>query len=137
MQTQAIRDNLFTSPDSDGKLIAHRCNTCGHYFFPREAALCLECLSTDLVDTELSGRGTLHSHTTSNIRSRNLRAPYTCGYVDLEEGLRIFCIMDPEEDSNRVHTGERVVIKIGELWRKDDTIVIGYLFRIANGEENG
>jgi uncharacterized protein len=67
------------------------CSGCGAAYFPRRL-ICFECRSTDLQEHLLSRRGGLYSWTTVRVSSSR-PAPYTVGYVDLPEGLRLFATL--------------------------------------------
>jgi hypothetical protein len=76
-----------------GKLLIQRCGSCGHFLHPPDVA-CPECLSDELVPTEVSGRGTIFAFTVARqafdvafVES----IPYVLALVELEEqkNLRI------------------------------------------------
>ena len=134
MKSRPIRENLLSANDASGKLLAHRCSACGQVFFPRISEICLGCLNGTLEDIELSGRGTLHSYATSALPGKRIKAPYVCGYVDLEEGARIFTRLHPDHGESDVATGIEVNIVPGELWQTDEESVVGYYFRPAQAQ---
>ncbi|MEU9330840.1 OB-fold domain-containing protein [Streptomyces canus] len=76
--------------NSDGapSLVGSRCEGCGAAYFPRRL-VCYECRSAELQEHLLSRRGTLYSWTTVHVSSSR-PTPYTVGYVDLPENVRIF-----------------------------------------------
>jgi len=131
MLERAVQDNLLSETNPAGKLYAHRCDTCGQVFFPRNANsdVCLKCLEGKLESIELSGKGWLHSFATSALPSRRIKAPYTCGYVDLEEGVRIFCRLHPEHAESDIATGMRTTIVPDVLWETEEERVFGYFFK--------
>ncbi len=131
MNSKPIQENLLSATDAWGKLLAHRCPKCGQVFFPRMSEFCLACLHDTLDEIELSGRGHVHAFATSALPGSKISAPYTCGYIDLEEGARIFTRLHPEFTEADIATGMNVAIVPGELWRTDDESVIGYYFRPA------
>lgn len=75
-----------------GKLLINRCQACGYWIYPHRP-VCPECLSWDIVPTEVSGRGRLFMYTLIH-RARDPNTPLTeplvVAAVDLEErqGLR-------------------------------------------------
>ena len=78
-------DNL-----KEGKLIGHKCESCGTISFPPTAA-CPNCGGFKQTEIELSGRGEVLyiSHSMApppNPRFNDL-APYAYGHVKLEEGV--------------------------------------------------
>ena len=74
-----------------GRLATTRCAACGELRFPPRQ-LCPQC-GTEMEWEELSGRGTVHAFTQ---QERGLRfvAPHVIGVVDLEEGIRVFGLLD-------------------------------------------
>ena len=78
--------------------------------------------------TKLVGKGRLYSFTTSYMPSLHFEAPYTVGWVDLEEGVRVFApIVSDSVEELKMDT--EVELFIEELWREEDRSVIGYKFR--------
>lgn len=134
MKTRPMQENLLSATDASGKLLAHRCAECGQVFFPRISEVCLGCLNETLENIELSGRGALHSFATSALPGRRIVAPYLCGYVDLEEGARIFTRLHPDYDESDIATGIKVQVVPGELWRTDEESVVGYYFQPASAQ---
>lgn len=73
-----------------------KCNRCGkNQWYPR--SLCVNCGSRELEWIRSTGKGTLYSYTiirrTSTERTL-LHAPYVIGLVQLDEGVRLFAIID-------------------------------------------
>ncbi|MFN8587625.1 MAG: Zn-ribbon domain-containing OB-fold protein [Candidatus Eisenbacteria bacterium] len=73
----------------EGRLMASRCEACGHVSFPPRAD-CEVCLHGAFAFVEVNGRGTLHTWTRIAAAPRGFEhlAPYTLGLVDLEDGGR-------------------------------------------------
>lgn len=69
------------------KLMGLRCNSCGAITCPPKAS-CHECTGLDLDITELSGKGSVVTFTTSFIapQGRENELPYTIVIVHLDEG---------------------------------------------------
>ncbi len=131
MQERAVQEDILSDTTPDGKLCAHRCDACEQVFFPKNTNgnVCLKCLEGKLEDIELSGKGWLHSFSTSALPSRKIKAPYTCGYVDLSEGLRIFCRLHPDHDEDEIATGMCMQIVPDVLWETEEERVFGYYFK--------
>ena len=73
------------------KLQLPRCVACGTYAFPPRAN-CNKCLSTDMVWTELSGKGTIYTYCVMHdTLVRGMEPPFVIAQVDLDEqpGLRL------------------------------------------------
>ena len=131
MLERAVQDNLLSETGPSGKLCAHKCSACAQVFFPRNpnTDACLSCLKGKLEDVELSGKGWLHSFATSALPSKRIKAPYTCGYLDLDEGVRIFCRLHPDHAQGDIATGMRTSIVPGVLWETEEERVFGYFFK--------
>ena len=74
----------------DGRLMGSVCKGCGYATFPPRAD-CPECLCADFEFRELSGRGTVHTHTVISAAPTGFEndVPFAVGVVDLEEGGRL------------------------------------------------
>ena len=86
----------------EGRLVAQRCNACGHLRFP-PSILCPRCLADDTQWVTLSGRGTIYSFIIVHRPQHPAffaDAPYNVAIVELEEGIRMHTnVVDcPNED---------------------------------------
>ena len=79
-----------------GRLATTRCASCGELRFPPRE-LCPTC-GTQMQWEELSGRGTVHAFTQQE-RGLRFTAPHVVGVVDLEEGVRVFGLLDAPFES--------------------------------------
>lgn len=98
----------FWSFISDEELRIQRCVDCGRFrHYPRY--MCGECQSLDWEWTPVSGRGTVHSFTTS-YRSFDptfrRSGPYVVATIELEEGVRV--VSDMDEPAEEVSFGAPV-----------------------------
>jgi uncharacterized OB-fold protein len=99
LETSAMHDLIETV---DGyRIRGSECCRCGSRFFPRRAT-CLSCASRKLRDMLLGPLGRLYSFTTVHV-SLSRATPYTIGYVDLDEGVRLLttisgdpCALSPD-----------------------------------------
>ncbi|WP_166375837.1 Zn-ribbon domain-containing OB-fold protein [Aeromicrobium phragmitis] len=79
-----------------GGLRGGRCQSCGAGSFPR-AYICPSCNNTTIEEAELPGEGSLYTWTTVHI-SPTFPTPYTLGYIDLSDGLRLLAqVLAPQE----------------------------------------
>jgi uncharacterized OB-fold protein len=74
----------------DGRLMGSVCSECGAFSFPPRAD-CPECMNGDFEFKEVSGRGTIYTHSTVAAAPTGFddMAPYTVAVIDLEEGGRL------------------------------------------------
>jgi len=75
---------------SERKLMGLRCNRCRKITAPPRS-LCSHCGNSDLVWTELSGKGRLVTYTVIHIAPVQFQAfaPYAIGIVELGDGVRL------------------------------------------------
>jgi len=95
-------------------LTAQRCGACDRFvWYPRER--CPNCLSADLVWTDLSGEGTIYTFNVMRKPGNPMMAdeiPYLIALVDLDEGIRVTTnIVGAEPES--VACGQRVTVDWG------------------------
>ena len=104
------------------KLMLQKCADCGavrHY--PRP--VCDQCYSMDFDWAEASGRGTILSWTVSHHAfhiSFKKDLPMTLALVDLEEGVRLNCVLSGIE-ADDVRTGMEVKVDFNDV---TDTVTL-------------
>mgnify|MGYP002624024738 CR=1 FL=1 len=84
--TSASPAEAFWRGLARGELLAQICRSCRQRCFPARSR-CPDCLSADLDELPLSGRGDLHSWTLVRRGGREMETPYVLGLIDLAEGL--------------------------------------------------
>ena len=99
----------------DGRLMASGCPGRGAFSFPPRAH-CLGCMSGSFAFQEVSGRGTIYTHSTvaSAPTGFDDMAPYTVAVVDLEEGGRLLAWTGDTIDSVEIGMPVQVVPRIFE-----------------------
>lgn len=85
------------SAEKDGRptLLAGRCTHCNETFFPR-LEVCPRCLEA-LETVALSDTGTLYSYSIVYVAPAGFSTPYAIGYVDLQEGVRVFSQLEVQD----------------------------------------
>ena len=75
--------------DSQVHLVGSHCRKCGqNYFPPRE--ICPKCFAEEEMDAiRLSNHGNLYSYTIVHVAPKMFMPPYSLGYVDFPEGVRV------------------------------------------------
>ena len=121
-----LREDIFTEGPEGPLLSANKCSSCGQVFFPR-AETCLNCLHQDLQDIVLSGQGRLFSFTVVHMPSTHFQPPYAVGFVDLEEGVRVFAPLVMKQDKP-FQVGMEMTVQIDTLWQEAETEFVGYRF---------
>lgn len=84
-------------------LIGSRCAACGGLAFPTRQ-VCAKCGSTVLSRVRLGGTGRLYTYAIVRQAPKEFPTPYVIGYVDLDEGVRVF---------TRVITGAEQDLRLG------------------------
>lgn len=75
------------------RLAGGKCAACGAACFPM-TGVCATC-GADVVREHLTGTGgRLYSYTVVHAGPRQFKTPYAVGYVDMEDGLRLFGQID-------------------------------------------
>ena len=129
MTQKPLQEGLFEEADGKQVLAATRCRACGQVLFPRKER-CLNCLSEDVETIKLSRRGALYTYTTVYLPSEHFEPPYTVGWIELPEGLRVFSqIRGFQERPLRI--GLEMEMQVETLWQDEDTETVGYIFRPA------
>jgi len=124
-----FREGTFIEDAEGGRLVGSKCKSCGQIFFPKVQP-CLNCFHKDLEEIPLSRQGELYSYATAYMPASHFQPPYTVGYVNLPEGVRVFApLKEVEGQSFKVGLPMKLVIE--ELWRDGDKEVIGYKFTPA------
>lgn len=81
------------------RLLGSRCRDCGARFFPTRQ-VCFACTGRKLEETLLGPEGRLYSYTTVHVAPERM-TPYTIGYVDLDEGVRVLAPIQARRDELR------------------------------------
>ncbi len=110
-------------------LLGSLCTACGKRAFPVRD-FCDGCGSEGGMETvSLSRTGSLYSYTIVRIAPRQFSVPYTLGFVDLPEDVRILAQI---ESGASLSLGDSLELFIGPVRLADDGSTIdGYKFRRA------
>jgi uncharacterized OB-fold protein len=84
-----LREGDVAWVGSEPRLRAARCLDCDTRVFPA-ATVCPSCNGERMAELPLSDTGTLYACSTVHIAPPMWETPYTIGYVDLPEGVRVF-----------------------------------------------
>jgi uncharacterized OB-fold protein len=104
---------LWDRDESGAYLIGGRCRSCGKLALGiRE--FCPHCHSASSLDAEPVGRsGEIYAETTIHQGPPTFRTPYRVGYVDIEDGVRVFAHIGQGDNSPRI--GDRATLEIQEV----------------------
>ena len=137
-----VQEGIFHIPKSPGEkpyLIGAKCKDCGYVSFPR-LMVCPRCLKNDTMkEVYLSGKGKIDMFSVCNAALPGFPAPSIQGYINLEEGVRIWSLItgiDPS--SGDLKDGMEVELVIEKL--KEDSegnAIMSYKFRpVSPGGSN-
>lgn len=102
-----------SGPDGAVYLNGTRCPRCHTAAYPsRDVCHC--CGGADLAPARISPRGRLYTWTTVHVSSSR-PAPYTLGYIDLPEDLRVLALVQGETGSLHPGMAMRLVTAGGDL----------------------
>ncbi|GAA1868885.1 hypothetical protein GCM10009836_56790 [Pseudonocardia ailaonensis] len=106
--------------DATPALLGSRCPTCGDVRYPRRV-LC----PVDLGECEelaFAGTGTLFESVRMEIAPRGFEPPFLVGFVDLDEGARLFARLDWPDGVAPSH-GDRVEMTVGVVRRGEEPLL--------------
>jgi uncharacterized protein len=124
-----FKEGLFKEIPGNWVLTGCQCKQCGQIFFPPKT-VCLNCLSSDLQSLNLSTHGQLYSYTVVYLPSEHFPSPYTVGWVQLPEGIRVFSQIRGWQEKP-LTVGMEMQMQIEKLWGDGEKEVTGYVFRPA------
>jgi benzoylsuccinyl-CoA thiolase BbsA subunit len=108
-------------------LKGYKCKKCGQLDFPKVAP-CPNCWGDEFEMIPLSRRGKLYSSAEILVGQPGMEVPYTIGYVDLPENIRIFAQM--EGDSGDLHCGDEMELTVGTIrLNRDGLPITSYKFK--------
>ncbi|MBJ7593796.1 MAG: Zn-ribbon domain-containing OB-fold protein [Candidatus Dormibacteraeota bacterium] len=130
-----FREGLFTTAEETRgtpRLIGSRCASCGALAFPRRVT-CARCGDIDDQSEILLGPfGRLYTFAVVQRAPEAFPTPYVIGYVDLDEGVRVFTQI-LTDDSSSLELGMRVELILAELNGASIPPLTTYKFRPTRG----
>lgn len=124
-------DLLEASADGGAPYLkGYRCKKCGQLDFPKLSP-CPSCWGEEFDVVPLSRQGKLYSFSDNFIGQAGMKTPYSFGYIDLPENLRIFAQLEGEPGSFRCD--DDVELTVGPVRdNRDGVPLISYKFRKLN-----
>jgi uncharacterized OB-fold protein len=102
------------------RLIGSRCPECGDVRYPARArcphdlALCNEHL--------IDGAGTVFESVQMHLAPRGFDPPFHVGYIDLDDGARVFAQLDWRDQGVEPQHGDRVVVRLGVIRQGQESV---------------
>lgn len=118
----------LSGSDDDGPFLnGSRCGHCGTVMLGKRGR-CTKCWATDRIEPLAIGRrGRVYSRTVIHAAPSGYVGPYTVGYVDLPEGIRVFAHLESGPDSPAI--GDEVQLGIVPLRTDNGTALTGPRYR--------
>jgi len=111
------------------QLLGSKCDLCGRTYFPSRKN-CPRCMIDKVQDVALSDRGSLQTFVVATVAPPGYEVPHAQGYVDLENGPRIFSLLTDYEDPDRLRVGTTMGLKIVKRGRDEQgREIVGFRFR--------
>jgi uncharacterized OB-fold protein len=102
-------DALAVDAGGGPVLVGGVCRSCGVRLFPF-AEICPACIGEDIQRDPMPREGTLYSFTVVHVGPKTWDKPYMLGYVDLDNGVRVFSHL-----RGSVRIGQRVALATSEI----------------------
>ena len=129
---QSTKSHALKTQPLDIEFTGSQCTKCKNIVFPRKH-VCPRCLADDMKEVKLPREGKVFSLATLNNGSPDdFIIPYTNGYVELSNGLRIFGLIEEGEHGEMAETGTSV--SLFEI-RKNMSGQLLYIFRTSSKKE--
>lgn len=114
-------------PIEGGALVGIKCSECGTAAFPPQS-VCPSCMSTNVDREVMPDEGEIYSLSTVHAAPKKWATPYTIGYVDLPNKVRVFTHLRGES----LKIGDRVRLSSGIVGTNaDGTQRIQFVFEKA------
>lgn len=128
----ALLPASYVCDDGDAglALAASRCAHCGKPVFPA-ATICPFCLSTDNHPLPLRGSATLYSFTTVHTGPSTWETPYSIGYADFPNGVRVFAKLANSTGGWRIDAPVRLAVREVAPAKPGDAVSYRYFFEEA------
>lgn len=137
-----VQEGLFYQPESPEEkpyLIGSKCSKCGYISFPK-LLVCPRCVQKDTMEEmRINGKGKIDTFSVCYAALPGFQAPSIQGYINLEEGARIWSLITGVEPSDELLKIDMdVELVIGKL-REDaeGNEIISYQFRPVKANEEG
>lgn len=132
-ETKLFYDGLMTET-SDGMLLrASKCHSCGKIQYPSKH-VCPQCAGDECDEISIGKYGKLFSFTTTYAPVSKMKPPVTVGYIQLDEGVRVFAPLKQSE-SAAYEIGMDMELETAPLWEEEENIILGYTYKMKDSEK--
>lgn len=129
-----IEEGWFHDFGQGLSLTGGRCPSCGHTCFPAKR-VCPSCFNAEQRKVPLGRKGKLHTFARSHMGPSGIEAPFTIGFIDLPEGMKLFSLLTQCEPWDQVLKVGMEMEMVIETIREDEegNEIVGYKFRPSGG----
>ena len=131
MKKWSFENVYYRLKDDQPYLLGSRCTACGYVSFPRKE-VCPACVKKGcLEDIELSRTGKIDTFSVLHVAAPGFPVPYVVGYVRVEEGPRVFGIIQRDEESpDSLEIGQEAELVLGKICEdQEGNEIMGFQFR--------
>lgn len=130
-----IEEGWFHDFGKGLSLTGGRCPACGQIYFPTKK-VCPACFNEEQEKVPLSKNGTLHTFARSHVGPSGMPTPYTIGFIDLPEGIKLFSLLTECDPWDKVlAVGMEMEMVIGTIRHDEEgNGIVGYMFRPSGGK---
>lgn len=111
-------DSLSVDAEGRPTLVGGVCRSCGALAFPY-TPICSSCMSEEIERAPMPGQGTLYSFTVVHVGPKNWAKPYAVGYIDLDNGVRVFSHL-----RGSVAIGQTAELAVAEIGKNAEGVPI-------------
>lgn len=137
-----VQEGLFYQPQSPEEkpyLIGSRCSLCGYVSFPK-LLVCPRCVQINTMeDIHITGKGKIDTFSVCYAALPGFQSPSIQGYINLEEGARIWSLITgigPSDESLKIGMDvELVISKVREDTEGNE--IMSYQFKPVKTNQKG
>jgi uncharacterized protein len=132
-QKRFFMEGVLKEKEDGPVLVGNTCTRCEKVYFPK-VEFCPRCYAQDLVERELSRKGTLHAFTFTRVPLERFDPPHSLGIVLLPQDK--VSVMTPllVGESEELQVGMEMELVVAPLWLQEDgSEVYGYKFAKSAG----
>jgi uncharacterized OB-fold protein len=127
----SIGHSVFIESDSgELRLVGSRCLTCGDTRYPVRQLCPIDLNPTE--EYQFLGTGVVYEAVRVALAPAGFVAPYWVGYVDLDEGVRVFARIGEDAEGIPPASADRVSLTVGAMRLDNGEPVLGPIFQKAS-----
>lgn len=129
--TKSLKVHALKTTPVDIEFEGSKCTKCSNLVFPKKI-VCPKCLSDKMKEVRLPREGRIFSCATLYTgTSDDFIIPYTNGYIELANGIRVFGLIEEDEEGEKAEVGK--MVSLSEI-RQNEAGQLLYIFRPVASE---